>query len=334
MKPWAAAALMFLCGAPSAAAHQLSSLRKAALEIKVRASGSVAAAGVFRLKSTISGRVEAVTAATNTWVSSDQNIGILANTELAALLDAHGSTGNDILEERWQKLYKPAKIRCPSECFLLKSYIRPKQSVKAQAILVEAAKTLLLSGHVGLKDAHWIKYGQMMTFWPVDNPSNKRQAKIANYTLDVKGLHGEPGGNFTLEMTPENFLPPGTPWEGVISPAVKKNVLFVETGALIAQDGSLYLPVKISTGLTTEEFTEITGGAAENQPILILDDSKLGQARRHKVGLDAQALGNRLEEERKKNPPPPAPPVPQDTPESQDDAPQRDPDSGSDPYEE
>lgn len=334
MKKLAAAALIALCGAPASAAHQPSALRKGTIEIKVRASGTVAAAGIFRLKSTIEGRVEAVIAATNTWVGPDQNIGILANKELAALLDAHGSTGNDILEERWQKLYKPTKIRCPSECFILKSYIRPKQSVKAQAILIEAAKTLLMHGHVRLEDSHWIKYGQMITFWPVDNPGRKRQAKIANYSLDAQGLRGEPGGNFTLEMTPDNFIPPGTPWEGVISPGVKKNVLFVPTEALIAQDGGLYLPVKISTGLTTEEFTEITAGAAENQPILILEDAKTLPARRHKVGLDAEALGNRLEEERKKNPPPPAPPVPADTPEPQDDAPERDPELGPDPYEE
>lgn len=292
----ALAALSLSC----ALAQQEGLVRRGDLQIKVKVTGTVTAADVFRLKSTVEGRVEAVTLSTNAWNDGGATLGILANKELAAVIDAHGRTGNDILEENWQRIYKPTKISCPSDCFVLKSFIKAGAPIKAQAILLEAAKNLRASGHVRLEDAHWVEFGQTFEFWAVKDPAKKMKGRIANFKIDAKGADGEPGGDFSFNMPPSAYFEPGTQWEGLILPSIKKNVLMVPTPALVRFKDALYLPVRVSTGVTTDESTEIVGGVEEGRSFVTLDASALGEATKHKYSADDDALRRRLLEDERK----------------------------------
>lgn len=271
-------------------------VRRGDLDIRVKVSGTVVPADVFRLKSTIEGRIESVLASSFSWRGADQPLAFMAHKELAAIIDARGAQNQDILEDRWQRVYKPTPIRCPSTCFVLKKFAKAKSWVKPQTVLFEASRSLQLVARVRPEDSHWVRDGQPLTFWAVSDPDKKFTGRVARFVLDVQGQKVDPGGTFTLELSPERYFDPGTEWEGVVLAEQKKNVLYVPTAALLSHQGAVYLPIRVSTGITTADYTQVIGGAEEKRPVLVIDAAGLKGAERHTQTPDRPALERRARE--------------------------------------
>lgn len=285
-------ALLFLALRPAVGglAQEASSVRRDTLEIKVLITGTVVADEVFQLKSSIEGRVEAILASTGAWVSSKKDLALLAPRELTALIDAQGTARKEMLEDRWKRVWQPTPIFCPEDCFLLKSFASPKDWVKPGTTLFEAARSLRLVGRVKAEDAHWIADGQELEFWPVNDPKMKSTVRVSRYVIVTRQGKTVTGGIFSIKLSPKLWLPPGTPWEAMAVPLVKKNVLLAPTAALIRMGPDVFLPVRVSTGVTTPTITEIKEGVEENRKILILGDEALKGASRHKQEVDVETL--------------------------------------------
>ncbi|MBI3553908.1 MAG: efflux RND transporter periplasmic adaptor subunit [Elusimicrobia bacterium] len=275
--------LAFWLAASGARAQQPLEVRRGEIQVRIRVGGTVVTDDIIRLRAAVDGRVEDLNVSTGSWFTGGKSMGHLANKEMAAILDSHNTTEQGVLEDRWKKVYEPTPIQCPADCYVLRVFIKNREWLKPKTLIVEAAQKLLLIGRVRPEDARWIKDGQDLEFWSVDNPSRKFTGRIARYVLDIQGNKVDPGGTFTLVLSPSRYFDPGTQWEGLIVPMVKKGVLIVPTDALIEYGGAAYLPVRVSTGLTTHELTEITAGAKEKQDILVLDDARLKEAMRHKM---------------------------------------------------
>lgn len=292
----ALAALLLAAAAPAPGATT-ARVRRGDLTIAVRVAGTVVAEDVFRLKSTIDGRVEGVNASSGTWRGSDEPLAMLAHKELAAIIDAKGSQDQSVMEDRWQRVYRPTPVRCPETCYVLKVYARARAWVKPNAVMFEAARRLKMVARVRPEDAHLVRDGQELTFWSRAHPEKKLTGRVARFVLDIQGENVDPGGSFALYMSPERYFPPGTEWEGEIVPSKKSDVLTVPTGALIrGPDGGTYLPLRVSTGTTTAEFTQVTSGAEEKREFLILDDAQLKGAERYKQTPDRAAVEKRRRE--------------------------------------
>jgi multidrug efflux pump subunit AcrA (membrane-fusion protein) len=292
MRSILAAGLVFLTAHASAAIS--AKAKRGDLEIKVKVTGTVVADDIFRIKSSIEGRVESVLTSTFVWKGADQPLAFLAHKELAAMLDSKGSQNVDILEDRWQRVYRPTAARCPDTCFVLKNFLKPKTWVKPESVMFEAAATLKLIGRVRPEDAAWIRDGQELVFWPVSDPKRILKGRVTKFLLDIQGEKVEPGATFTLILSPDRFFPPGTEWEGYIIPLSKKGVLYVPTDALIHDGDAVYLPVRVSTGITTQSLTEISSGIEEGRAVLVLDDSQLRGSARHKQEADLEALRRKV----------------------------------------
>ncbi|MDX6768853.1 MAG: hypothetical protein SF051_04925 [Elusimicrobiota bacterium] len=290
------AAALALAALPASGEPAVEAVRRGDLEVRVKVTGTVVPADVFRLKSTIDGRIETVLTSSYSWRGADQTLAFMAHKELAAILDARGTQDKDILEDRWQRVYRPTPIRCPSTCFVLKVFAKAKTWVKPQTVMFEAARSLQLVARVRPEDSHWVRDGQPLTFWAVKDPSKKFSGRVARFVLDVQGQKVDPGGTFTLELSPDRYFDPGTEWEGIVAAETKKNVLFVPTASLLSYKGNSYLPVRVSTGITTAEFTQINAGAEEKRPVLVLDEADLKGAARHKQEPDRPALERRARE--------------------------------------
>ncbi|MEK9144619.1 MAG: hypothetical protein AAB339_03300, partial [Elusimicrobiota bacterium] len=156
-----------------------------------------------------------------------------------------------------------------------------KKWVKPDAVLFEAARKLRLTGRVRAGDTHRVKDGQLIDFWRKDDPSDKHQGRVTRFKLDITGGKLRPGGSFSVYLDENHYLLPGTLWEGEIAASAKKGVLRVPTRALIHYKGETFLPVRVSTGITTYEETEITAGASERTRILILEPGRMGSTRSH-----------------------------------------------------
>jgi len=273
-------------------------VKRGNLEIRVKVTGTVVPADIFRIKATIEGRVESVLTSTYVWRGADQPLAFLAHKELAAMLDSKGTQNVDILEDRWQRVYRPTAARCPDTCFILKNFLKPKSWVKPESVMFEAAGTLKLVARVRPEDVPWVHDGQDLVFWPLNDPKRRLKGRVTKFILDIQGEKVTPGATFTLIMSPERYFNPGTEWEGEIVPMSKKDVLFVPTGALIRHEGKLYLPVRVSTGITTEGLTQITAGIEERRELLVLDDEQLRGSARHKQEMDLEALKRRARAQR------------------------------------
>lgn len=284
-----ALAALLLLSAPAFAA-ETGTVRRGDMAIRVKVTGTVVPEDVFRLKSSIDGRVERINTSSFTWKGADEPLALLAHKELAAIIDAKGTQDQDVMEDRWQKVYRPTPIRCPYACFVLKVFARPHTWIKPQSVMFEAAHKLAMVGRVRPEDAPLVRDGMDLTFWAVNDPSKKLTGRVARFVLDIQGRNVDPGGTFTLYMSPDRYFPPGTEWEGEIVPSKKKDVLTVPTGALIRYDGAVYLPVRVSTGATTAELTQITSGVESKREFLILDDAQLHGAERHRQTVDREAL--------------------------------------------
>jgi hypothetical protein len=289
------ATLLLAAAVPSLGATP-GAVRRGDLIIRVHVTGTVVPDDVFRLKSTIEGRVENVNTSSFTWRGSDEPLAMLAYKELAAMIDARGTQHQEVLEDRWSRVYRPTPVRCPDTCYVLKVYAKARTWVKPQAVLFEAASKLKMVGRVRPEDAALIRDGMSLSFWPVDNPKRRLTGKVTNFILDIQGEKVEPGATFTMYMTPDRYFDPGTEWEGEIVPFQKNDVLMVPTAALISHDGMTYLPVRVSTGATSTEFTQITAGIEEKREILTLDDAALHGAARHAKTVDRAALEERKRE--------------------------------------
>lgn len=283
------AAVLLLCPFAANAATP-GKVKRGDLEIKIKVTGTVIPDDIFRIKATIEGRVESVLTSTYVWRGADQPLAFLVHKELAAMLDSKGTQNVDIMEDRWQRVYRPTAARCPDTCYILKNFLKAKTWVKPESVMFEAAATLKLVGRVRPEDAQWIKDGQDLIFWPVKDPKRILHGRVTRFILDIQGEKVTPGATFTLLMSPDRYFDPGTEWEGEIVPLSVKDVLYVPTDALVRQDGNVYLPVKVSTGITTQGLTQIFAGVEERREILVLDDAQLKGAERHKQELDLENL--------------------------------------------
>lgn len=294
-----AAAAAFAAAAPARAEPGATRVRRGDLIVTVQLTGTVVPEGVARLQSPIDGRIEEVSASTNTWYEADVPLATLADKELAAILDTKGNQNQDVLEDRWKKVYRALPTACSDTCFILRSYAKRQAWVKASALLFDTARRLKLVGRVRPEDVPWVRDGMEFEFWPVADPQRRLKGRIHRYVIDIQGEKVEPGASFALDLGPERWFPPGTEWEGVLTTLVKKNVLLAPTSAFIHYDDGIYLPVRVSTGVSTRGLTEILAGIEERREILIPDDSRLPEGfTRHKAEVAQKALEARLREQK------------------------------------
>jgi hypothetical protein len=273
-------ALAFLAAAP-APAQDSGTVTRGPLTVHVKTNGTVRAEDVFRIRSTIEGRIERVRAKELRWAGPRDELGRMLTLELAAMMDARATTPSQTLEERWKRVYRPTKLFCPKRCFVTKVFAREGKVVKPNALLIEAAGKLRLVGRVRPGDAQWIREGQLVKYWPKSDPKKRIQGRVEKFVLDVQGETVEPGGTFTILLDPGHYLDPGTEWEGEITIVAKKNVLRVPTEALLHHKGEVFLPVRVSTGVTSYGTTEITAGIKERQHFLLLAPGEDSGVPRH-----------------------------------------------------
>ncbi|MBI3298967.1 MAG: HlyD family secretion protein [Elusimicrobia bacterium] len=255
----------------SAPASAVGKVRRGTMKFLVHVQGTVRPEQVYRLKSTIDGRIESVDKKPNTWADERDPIGTLLTKEMAAMADSNATTPSAVLEERWQRVFQPIDIACPGRCFVVKVYAQPGTQVKAGTLLAEAAGKLRLVGRVKPGDTQWVREGQTVRFWSKKDPTRRQTAKVERFVRDVQGQRIIPGGTFTVLLTPEAWLDANTEWEGVIEAEVKKDVLSVPTQAILVLDGEAFLPIRVSTGVSTYDETEIVAGIGEGVRFLTVD---------------------------------------------------------------
>jgi len=281
---WALAAAALAAWPGAARAQEVRQIRRGDIHITVHVHGTVITQNVITLTSTIPGRVEDLYArSTGTWALDSAVLGDVASAHLAAMLDSPTTTDKSVVLARWESDYPLIPVRCPQDCYLLKISVQAGDWISSGAPLFTAAQTLRLTGTVPAGNASLIRDGQWLTYWAKADPNDKFRMLVENFELDRPGEPENSAGRFAMDLTPRQYFPPGTAWEGVIIPVDHPNALLVPTAAVVEFGGELFLPLPVSTGITTAAWTEISAGAGEGEDYLMLKDSQLGKAVRHEV---------------------------------------------------
>ena len=104
---------------------------------------------------------------------------------------------------------------------------------------------------------------------------------MTNFLLDIQGEKVAPGATFTLILSPDRFLNPGTQWEGVITALLKRRALRADRLADLRR-GRRLPPGPRLNGHHNAGVTEISAGVEEGRSVLVLDDKQLRGSARHK----------------------------------------------------
>lgn len=262
------AVLLFLAAGP-ALAQRRAQTTGGPLEVKVLATGTVVPRETFRIRSAFDGRIEGVQTSSNSWAKGEQVLGLLVQKDLAALMDSNATTSDRSLEERWHRIYRPAPVQCGERCFVLKVFMRQKAWVNADALLVEAARGLRLVGGVRPGDIPWVKDGQTLLLWPRSDPSRKISVRVERFSREGKGERTQ--GVFSTELDERAWLEPGTEWDGHVLVRLKRQAVRVPTAAVQRRGAETFLTLRVSTGVTTYEETEVFG-VPEGMTVLILGE--------------------------------------------------------------
>lgn len=276
---------LLLAGPRPAAAQQAVQVRRSDLQDNVHLAATVVEINrdVIRLRAAIDGRVEDLDVSTGSVFAGGKALGHLANKEMAEILDSHSTTEQGVMEERWKQVYMPTPIECPSDCYVLRVFVKNKEWIKAKSLLLEAAleHKYQLVWRVRPEDAPWIRDGVELEYWASDDPTKRYKTHVSGFVLDIQGERANSGGSFTLTLPATRRYESGASWEGIALRWAKKDVLVVPTGAIIEYGGASYVPVKVTTGITTRELTQVYTGLSEKQDILVLEDADLKEATRH-----------------------------------------------------
>jgi hypothetical protein len=300
------AAILLAALAAGARAERVGRVVRSDLPISVSVHGTVIASEPARVKADFDGRIEEVHATPSSWSLAGAPLAYLASPEMAAMLDSHSTTIRETIEKRWQNVYRLQPIACAADCWVMHAYVKNKQMVAARTLMFEVSEPRLV-GHVRPEDAHWIRAGQTVEFWVAGDPKKRYRARVQRYSLDVpipggeaqprEGTVSEPresGATFATTLSPGNFLPPGTKWEGRVIPSTRKRAFLAPTEALIEYKGALYLPVRVSTGVTTPDVTEVVEGIDHDHDVLVIDEQRFQEAHRYRQTADQGEIYKRI----------------------------------------
>lgn len=267
MKALAPAALAVLL-ATSAAAQTPIVVQRGTIAIYAPISGVVVPAEETVITAKKDGRIEALPVASLTPFKKHALLALESSPDLAAIIDANATTPEEVVEQRWQSLYKPMKVRAPFDGFLLDTKVGLKEMVKAGEPLFTVTRELVFQASVPLQDTTGMASGKTAWLWRPSNPELKMAARVlqilpGNPTPDQAQVRIE------LLPAPDIAAPlPGTLLDGEVSVAEHRDVVTVPSAAIRRSQGRSFVYVQVSEGLTDGTNTEITSGLKPGDVIL------------------------------------------------------------------
>lgn len=251
----------------SARAESVVVVERADLAVNQPLTGTVMPGEKAVINAGYAGRVEALPVPPQSPFRKRSLLAIISGPDLAAIIDANATTPQQVIEERWQKVYKPRKVRAPFDGFLLETRAGIKEFVKADQPLFVVTPQLSFEAIVPLKATPGMTPGMPALLWRPANPELKIPGRLREV---LPGTPTPEKATLRVEILPAEdiALPlPGTVLDGQVTVAEKKSVITVPAGAISRVEGRSFVSVEVEEGLSDGERTQI-GGLQPGQAIL------------------------------------------------------------------
>lgn len=253
---------------------------RGSIEVLITTTGTVQPQNRLEMKPPISGRVENILVVEGSHVKKGDIIAWMSSTDRAALLDAARSRGIESVKQ-WEDVYKPTPLMAPINGEVIVRAVEPGQSVTPNDPVVVLSDRLIVKAQVDETDIGRVKVGQN-AFVSLDAyPGDKVTARVDHISYESKLI-----SNVTIyevdilpQRVPKVFRSGMTANVNIIENS-RRNVIRLPLDAvrrekegsfvLVKENGQSKLASrKVETGLSDENFVEITSGLNEQDTVMI-----------------------------------------------------------------
>lgn len=250
------------------------------IEVLITTTGTVQPQNRLEMKPPISGRIEEILVREGSNVKKGAVVAWMSSTERAALIDAARSKGGETLQY-WENAYKPTPLIAPINGDVIVRAVEPGQSVTSGDPVVVLSDRLIVKAQVDETDIGRVKVGQNAFISLDAYPREKVTAIVDHISYESKLVN-----NVTIyevdivpQKVPKVFRSGMTANVNIVE-KVRRNVLRLPIDAVRREkDGTVVLVKengqgksalrKVGTGLSDENFVEITSGLNEQDTVII-----------------------------------------------------------------
>lgn len=250
------------------------------IEVAITTTGTVQPQNRLEMKPPISGRIEEILVREGSHVRKGDVVAWMSSIERAALLDAARSRGREALQE-WEDAYKPTPLVAPINGDVIVRSVEPGQSVTTGDPVVVLSDRLIVKAQVDETDIGRVKVGQSALISLDAYPDEKVMARVDHISYESRLV-----SNVTIyevDVLPQKV--PGVFRSGMtanvdIIEKIKRNVLRLPVEAIHREKDGAYVMVKgngegnsslkkVGTGISDEDFIEITSGLKDNDTVIV-----------------------------------------------------------------
>lgn len=260
------------------------------IAMTLKLNGSVNPRNLLEIKPQIAGRIESILVTEGQKVKKGEVLAWMSSTDRAALLDAALASGQDEVK-KWEDVYKPTPIIAPLDGFIIDRNKEPGQTVSTSDNILVMADKLIIEANVDETDLRYISLGQRVEITLDAYPDKKFPGIIEHIAYQSTVIN-----NVTVYVV--KILPVNAPsyFRAGMSATMeavsqkRHDVLMLPADSITYKDGTAYVTIrkgntentelrKITVGITSGKYTEITSGLAERDLVAVQQktfDSKDG----------------------------------------------------------
>lgn len=203
------------------------------------------------------GRLEEVRAELFEFVTPKTVLARMVSGEMAALLDSSTAEERKQTERRWQDVYSYTDVKPETGGIITNVYVQPKTVVGKGDRLFTVAKKVVIIGRNTEPLFSALAAGMRAEMGHVRNPDDTFDTKLASFIR----LKDSPHFNrLWLEVTDlKQGIKIGEQFKGTLTVGKSSGAMLVPRGHIVNSGGRRFLITEITTGLETDEETEILG---------------------------------------------------------------------------
>jgi macrolide-specific efflux system membrane fusion protein len=230
------------------------------------------------MKPPINGRIEEILVQEGDAVKKGDIVAWMSSTERAALLDAARSKGEEAVKY-WEEAYKATPLIAPIDGDVIVRAVEPGQTVTSADPVVVLSDRLIVKAQVDETDIGRVQLKQGAMISLDAYPEHKVKASVDHISYESKLVNNV--NIYEVDILPEKipkvFRSGMTANVNIIEEA-RQNILRLPLSAIRRSEEGTFVMIKgnsksnlkrIETGLSDDEYVEITSGLDGEETILV-----------------------------------------------------------------
>lgn len=249
------------------------------IEISILSTGTVAPKNRLEIKAPVAGRIDEVLVKEGQVVRKGQVLAMMSSTERAAMLDAARAKGAEELQ-KWSELYLATPVLSPINGTLILRSVEPGQTFTTTEAIFVISDRLTVQAQVDETDIAQIKLRSDASIALDAYPDQPMKAVVDQIAFDATTVNNVT--TYVVNVAPDKvpeFMRSGMTANVTFKISSKRDILLVPNEAIKVISGRTTVNLQnakgeaithdIETGISDGKMTEVLGGLAEGDRVLI-----------------------------------------------------------------